>query len=216
MSRHSCLTLHAHAHHLCGTASKTVEASLHLLPLSLCAFLTLLLLLLTPPIAIFTLCTCKRNCTNGIISCFLPASLLRELRRISFCFVCRFDLLSFWIPTNFSSFRVAPCRAPPCLCTVQIKLEQESRLLTACLPAPSLLALLLACLTALAAFHLSLRRSHSSLSLARRIRSQLQRNQSKERHTSASPSPLPSLSSSSQPQNEQNFFVFLWGVSNNF
>lgn len=50
---------------------------------------------------------------------------------------------------------------------MQIKLEQESRLLTACLPAPPLLALLLACLTALAAFHLSLRRSHSSLSLAR-------------------------------------------------
>lgn len=125
--------------------------------------------------------------------------------------------LSFWFAFVLDSYkffflsrRPLPRAALPLHCANKTRTGEQA---AHCLPArPPLLALLLACLTALAAFHLSLRRSHSSLSLARRIRSQLQRNQSKERHTSASPS----LSSSSQPQNEQNFFVFLWGVSNNF
>lgn len=75
-----------------------------------------------------------------------------------------------------------------------------------------------ACLTALLAFHLSLSHSGSHfLSLAcglsySKIKAKKgTRRQSPSTSTSSSPS-----SSPSQPQNEQNFFVFLWGVSNNF
>lgn len=72
-------------------------------------------------------------------------------------------------------------------------------------------------LPALPAFHLYLSHSRSHFLSLSCVRSQLQQNQSKESKGTRrqSPSTSPSLSAS-QPQNEQNFFVFLWGVSNNF
>lgn len=36
--------------------------------------------------------------------------LVAKLRRISFCFVCRFDLLSFWIPSIFLTPPLALCK----------------------------------------------------------------------------------------------------------
>lgn len=78
------------------------------------------------------------------------------------CF--RFGFLQIFLPF---ALRVAPCRAaPPRLCCANKTRTGEQAALTACLPRPPLLALLLACLTALAAFHLSLRLSLLSLSRA--------------------------------------------------
>lgn len=82
--------------------------------------------------------------------------LVAKLRRISFCFVCRFDLLSFWIPSIFLT-------PPPALC-------KYSSASSSSLPCRRFIFLSL---------------THAfSFSLAC-ARSQLQRNQSKERHTSS-------------------------------
>lgn len=87
--------------------------------------------------------------------------LVAKLRRISFCFVCRFDLLSFWIPSIFLTPHPSPCANTAAAVAA-----------TACLPY---------CLAGVSSFSLSLRLSFS-LSC---VRSQLQQNQSKERHTSS-------------------------------
>lgn len=68
--------------------------------------------------------------------------LVAELRRISFCFVCRFDLLSFWIPSIFLTPTSALCKYSS---------------------ASSSSSSLPACLTALPAFQLSLSHSRSLL-----------------------------------------------------
>lgn len=178
-------------------------------------------LLLTPPIAIFTLCTCKRNCTNGIISCFLFHSLLRE-RCVAFRFVLFVVLICFRFGFLQIFLSFSP-RAPRRIASaVQIQLEQESTLLLAArFPLPCSLLLALPCrLTALAAFHLALRRS-SLLSCAafalsyseikakkgtRRSRSRRNRCRCRCRRCRHRRS----------RKTSKNFFVFLWGVSNNF
>lgn len=153
--------------------------------------LPLVLPLLTPPIAIFTLCTCKRNCTNGIISCFLP--LPRREAASHFVLFC----LSFWFAFVLDSFNFSyPTPLAPCANTAAVAAAASA----ACLPCRRFIFI---SLTRALIFSLSC------------VRSQLQQNQSKESKGTRRQSPSTSLSAS-QPQNEQNFFVFLWGVSNNF
>lgn len=117
--------------------------------------------------------------------------LVAKLRRISFCFVCRFDLLSFWIPSIFLT-------PPPALCKYSSASSSSS------LPCRRFI-------------FLSLTHAHSRSLLFSRLRALSVTAKSKQRkaHVVSRQSPSTSTSSSS-PQNEQNFFVFLWGVSNNF
>lgn len=149
--------------------------------------LPLVLPLLTPPIAIFTLCTCKRNCTNGIISCFLP--LPRREAASHFVLFC----LSFWFAFVLDSFNFSYSTPRP----VQIQQRQQQQQ------------------PALPAFHLSLSHSRSLLFSRLRALSVTAKSKQRKAHVVSRQSPSTSTSSSS-PQNEQNFFVFLWGVSNNF
>lgn len=87
--------------------------------------LPLVLPLLTPPIAIFTLCTCKRNCTNGIISCFLP--LPRREAASHFVLFC----LSFWFAFVLDSFNFS---YPPPLALCKYSSSSSSHSLPALLP----------------------------------------------------------------------------------
>lgn len=99
------------------TSTPRLPSPLRLLPL--------VLPLLTPPIAIFTLCTCKRNCTNGIISCFLP--LPRREAASHFVLFC----LSFWFAFVLDSFNFS---YPPPLALCKYSSSSSSHSLPALLP----------------------------------------------------------------------------------